>query len=127
MLQALVEKSLLRYTDERFWMLETIREFAAERLDANREVAARRDEHADCFLAVAARADPELWGPRQGELLELLEREHANFRAALAWAIGGRRALDAVRERLDGDQLTQAWSEGRAMPPEQAVEDALDR
>ena len=36
-LQSLVEKSLLRFSDERYWMLETIREYAAERLEASGE------------------------------------------------------------------------------------------
>jgi predicted ATPase len=48
-LQSLVEKSLLRFSSERYWMLETIREYARDRLDEAGEVDAGR--HADYFLA----------------------------------------------------------------------------
>jgi predicted ATPase len=81
-LQSLVDKSLLRHTDERFWMLETIREYAAELLDASgeRESAARR--HRDFFLALAEEAEPRLRGA-PGPWLDRLELEHDNVRAAL--------------------------------------------
>jgi predicted ATPase/class 3 adenylate cyclase len=83
-LQSLVDKSLLRHTGERFWMLETIREYAAERL----EESAQRDElhrrHAEHFLAVAEEAYPNLRGGSQArDWLDRLEAEHDNFRAAL--------------------------------------------
>jgi predicted ATPase len=78
-LQSLVDKSLLRHTRERYWMLETIREFATELADD-----ATRRGHAEYFLALAEEADPHLRGdPR--DWLDRLEREHNNFRAALDW------------------------------------------
>ena len=78
-LQSLVDKSLLRHTSARYWMLETIREFAAERVgdDVHRR-------HAEFFVALAEEADPQLRGD-PGEWLDRHEREHNNFRAALDW------------------------------------------
>jgi predicted ATPase len=78
LLQSLVEKSLLRHTGERFWMLETIREYALEQLDEP-ELAAR---HASHYLALGEEAyrhllaDPTPWTGR-------LDAEHDNLRAAL--------------------------------------------
>ena len=51
-LQSLVEKSLLRFSDERYWMLETIREYARERLDEAGETDALARRHADYHLAL---------------------------------------------------------------------------
>jgi predicted ATPase len=55
-LQSLVDKSLLRHTVERFWMLESIREYAAERLEESGEATELRERHAAHFLALAERA-----------------------------------------------------------------------
>ena len=85
-LQSLVDKSLLRNTDERFWMLETIREYGSERLEASDEARELRDRHATHFLALAEEAEPHvddesLQGGRTW--LDRLEREHDNLRGAL--------------------------------------------
>ena len=83
-LESLVDKSLVRVRPEsgRFWMLETIREFATERLDASEEAAALRDRHADHFRELAERTYPQL-GPDPRAAVRLLEAEHDNLRAAL--------------------------------------------
>ena len=81
-LQSLVDKSLLRYSDERYWMLETIREYAAERLEESGEAEELRRRHAEHFLALAEEAFPNLLGT-PGEWLDRLEAEHDNLRAAL--------------------------------------------
>jgi len=81
-LQSLVDKSLLRHTDERFWMLATIREYAADRLEASGEVDELRRRHAEHFLALAEAAYPNLRGS-PGEWLDRLQADHDNFRAAL--------------------------------------------
>jgi predicted ATPase len=78
-LQSLVDKSLVRHSRERYWMLETIREFAADLADDE-----TRRGHAEYFVAFAEEADPNLRGD-PGDWLDRLEREHNNFRVALDW------------------------------------------
>src|SRR5439155_9551472 len=58
-LQSLVDKSLVRLREQdRFWMLETIREYALEHLEGSGEAEELRRRHADYFLALAEEADP---------------------------------------------------------------------
>jgi predicted ATPase/class 3 adenylate cyclase len=92
-LASLVDKSLLRQEEgvggeTRFVMLETIREFALEQLQAGAEAEALRQRHAGYFLLLAEQAEPELTGPLQAVWFERLESEHDNMRAALQWALG---------------------------------------
>ncbi|HZO61823.1 MAG TPA: tetratricopeptide repeat protein [Gaiellaceae bacterium] len=87
MLQSLVEKSLVRHTVERFWMLETIREFASERLAASGGLAELQRRHAEHYLALARSAN--LTAESQGvERPELVRPELDNVRAAIDWATG---------------------------------------
>jgi predicted ATPase len=88
---SLVAQSLLRRDDEpggdvRFGMLETIREFASEQLDASGELSVLRDRHLAYYLAFAEAAKAELQGPRQAAWFDRLERENDNLRAALEWS-----------------------------------------
>jgi predicted ATPase len=85
-LQSLVDKSLVRRTDERFWMLETIREYASERLEKSGEAAPARRRLASWMLALARKAGPELVAAHQAEWLERIDAERDNLRAALEWA-----------------------------------------
>jgi predicted ATPase/class 3 adenylate cyclase/Tfp pilus assembly protein PilF len=85
-LQALVDKSLLRHTHERFWMLETIREYAAERFEDSAEADALRRQHAEFFLSFAEQAATELEGPHQAVWFTRLAAEQDNLRAALVWS-----------------------------------------
>ncbi len=85
-LESLVDKSLVRHAEDRFWMLETIREFAAEQLDASGEADELRRRHADFFLTHAEEAHPHLRDEEMGggrEWKERHEGELDNFRAAL--------------------------------------------
>jgi predicted ATPase/class 3 adenylate cyclase len=83
-LASLVDKSLVRQTDDRFWMLETIREHANEQLEESDQAAQLRGRHAQFFLALVEEAEPHLAGaPKQW--VERLDRDHANIRAALDW------------------------------------------
>ena len=81
-LQSLVDKSLLRHTEERFWMLETIREYAHELLEASDEADAVRGRHADHYLALGELAYTERFD-RGLTWVRRLEAEHDNLRAAL--------------------------------------------
>jgi predicted ATPase/class 3 adenylate cyclase len=86
-LQSLVDKSLLRQTEDgRFFMLETIKEFALEQLGEGSDAHALRRRHARHYLALAKRAEPELRGPDQRGWFERLELDHDNLRAALSWS-----------------------------------------
>jgi predicted ATPase/class 3 adenylate cyclase len=82
---SLVDKSLLRQSDDRFWMLETIREFAAERLAAAGETDAFARRHAAFFLRLAEQSEAHLRAETPhagGEWFDRLERDRANLRAA---------------------------------------------
>ena len=89
-LSSLVDKSLIRADDPngqpRFSMLDTIREFAEEQLSSG-ELEAVRQRHGYYFLEFAGAAEAHLTGADQGEWLAALEREHANLREALRWAV----------------------------------------
>ena len=88
--------------EERFAMLETVREYAAERLEASGEADACRRRHAHHLLELAERAAPELRGPSQAAWLDRLEAEHDNLRAALAWGEDTARQGDRGAGRGDG-------------------------
>jgi predicted ATPase len=82
-LQSLVDKSLLRHAAERFSMLETIRDYAAERLELSSDADELRHRHAEHFLVLAEEAEPNLLGAGAADWHERLERELDNLRAAL--------------------------------------------
>ena len=89
-LASLTAKSLVRHEEgpdgaPRYRMLETIREFALERLETSGEAAAIRRAHAASFLTFAERYERAGLLPDGDQALALLEAEHANLRAALAW------------------------------------------
>ena len=83
-LQSLVEKSLLRFSAERYWMLETIRDYARERLDEAGETDGLARRHADYHLALLEERPTSLiLGPRRRELLAWFGEEEDNLRATL--------------------------------------------
>ena len=89
-LQSLVEKSLLRFSDGRYWMLETIRDYASERLDEAGEAVSTRSGHAAFFAELAARGAAEMpESPRKWS--DRLEEERDNLRGAMAWCLNERR------------------------------------
>ncbi|MDP9353459.1 MAG: tetratricopeptide repeat protein, partial [Chloroflexota bacterium] len=101
-LSSLVDKSLLRQEEgiggePRFLMLETLREYALERLEESGEAEETRKRHVEYYLALAENAEPELRGPRQSEWLERLEEEHNNLRATLRWALDRGEVQTVVR------------------------------
>ena len=86
-LQSLVDKSLVRLRDGgRFWMLETIREFALERLRDSGQEADLRRAHTQWFQALAESALLAGDSPVGPQRYELVAPEGANLRAAIDWA-----------------------------------------
>jgi predicted ATPase len=84
---ALLDESLVRRDDEgRLGMLETIREYALERLELSGESDALRRRHAGYFVQVVEAGDSELTRSDELRVHERLESEHDNLRAALAWS-----------------------------------------
>jgi predicted ATPase len=83
-LQSLVQKSLVRRTGDRFWMLETIREFASERLEDSGEGSHVKGRHARHYAALAEEPEPTQRA-EYTQWHDRLEREHDNLRAALDW------------------------------------------
>jgi predicted ATPase/class 3 adenylate cyclase len=70
----------------RYRLLETVRQYAQERLRERGEEAVWRDRHLACFLALAEEAEPQLAGADQQTWLERLATDHDNLRAALEWS-----------------------------------------
>ena len=109
---SLVDKSLLRQEEgpngePRFVMLETVHEFAREKLEESAEAEQIKRAHAQYFLTLAEEAPPELRSPDQLEWLERLEAEHDNMRAALSWALGRKEVEVSLRL---GGALGWFWS-----------------
>jgi predicted ATPase/DNA-binding CsgD family transcriptional regulator len=86
-IESLVDKSLLRSMEARLTMLETIREFARQQLEASGEAEAVRRAHGLFFLQWAETAETRLNGPEQEVWLERLANDHDNLRAALRFAL----------------------------------------
>jgi predicted ATPase/class 3 adenylate cyclase len=89
--ESLVSKSLLRQEEgvggePRFVMLETIHEYAREKLEDSGEGKEYRRKHAEYFLELATRAEPKLAGDEQAIWARLLEEEQDNLRAVLGWS-----------------------------------------
>ncbi|MDQ4036085.1 MAG: hypothetical protein M3153_09150 [Chloroflexota bacterium] len=86
-MQSLVDKSLLRRTADRFRMLETIREYAAERLAQAGEETEIKRGHAHHVLELVERGEPLLHGREQMSWLDRLASETDNVRGALEWSL----------------------------------------
>ena len=115
----LVDKSLINIEhsarESRYHRLETIRQYAREKLFDTEEVASLRDKHLAYFVGLAERAEVELQGRAQKKWLTRLEAEHDNLRAALEWSLKsqpevGLRIAVALREFWD---THGHWAEAR--------------
>ena len=76
-------------------MLETLHEYATERLETGGEEVEARRAHAAYFRTLAEDAETGLRGPRQQHWRDVLEADLDNFRAALAWTLGAADPRDA--------------------------------
>ncbi len=130
---SLAEQSLVRRGEwpgeldapsARFSMLETIREFGIEQLLANDELSEARMRHAHRFLEVSEHAEPQMSGPDEPNLLDLLDVEVGNLRGALGWFLDN----DVERAIRLAAALWLFWYRtGRIMEGEQWLERALAR
>ncbi len=95
LLAQLVEKSLVVVDKDsgRYRMLETVRQYAEQRLEASGEAASARTRHLNHFVTFLESTLPRLFGPRQGMWLVQLDLERENVLAAHAWS---ERALDGA-------------------------------
>ncbi|MBO0820090.1 MAG: LuxR family transcriptional regulator [Nocardiopsaceae bacterium] len=118
-LPRLAEKSIVQYDEGagRYRMLDTMREFGAERLAGRPDADQIRQRHRDYYLSVVERAAAQTLSPRQVHWLTRLREETDNLRAALDWsfAVAGQQA--AGRRMTVGLRtywlMTGAFSEGR--------------
>ena len=81
----------------RYRLLETMRQYARERLDAVGDPEAWRRRHADYYLALADRAEVGGQGPEELRWVGIVEADLANFRAVLDWSVITGHADDALR------------------------------
>lgn len=122
LLMQLLNKSLILAerapgAEARYRLLETIRQYARDRLAESGEAERTYEHYLAYFLQLAERAEPELRGAKSIIWLERLEVEHANLRAALEWSLENASCVEAGL-RLAGAlgwfwHLRNYYSEGR--------------
>jgi predicted ATPase/DNA-binding SARP family transcriptional activator/Tfp pilus assembly protein PilF len=124
-LESLVEQSVLRRAGDRIVMLETVREFALERLADRADADSVRLRHALVLLGLAETADEALSGGRPDAWLARLEEEHANLRAAERYLAATEREDEAARLAV---ALSEFWlARGHEAEGLRAVERVLAR
>ena len=108
-LQALINKSLVHLPvrqvaagstgegERCFLLLEMLREYALEQLNAHQEIAETKQHYAAYYLELLERSEHEIRDKQFGAWLGRLESEHNNLRAALAWAIAQEDGTTALR------------------------------
>jgi predicted ATPase/class 3 adenylate cyclase len=82
---ALIDKSLLRREGDRYYMLETIGEYALEQLEESGELEQVRGRHAEYYLDQARSVERLIRSPQAAGALDELEQDHGNLRVALDW------------------------------------------
>jgi non-specific serine/threonine protein kinase len=102
-----VDKSLVVFDAERaacgrYRLLETIRQYAQERLTESQEAAQMRGRHRNYFLALAEEAEPQLMGAEQAVWLQRLAEEHENLRAALDWSLKEKDEFRRMKDEWEG-------------------------
>ena len=101
LLTSLSDKSLVAAEQvdghSRYRLLETVRQYARERLMESGRGELVRERHWDYFLALAEKAEPQLLGAEQAHWLQRLEQEHENLRAGLDWSLEGAGSAGGLR------------------------------
>ena len=95
--------------EQRFQMLEVVREYAAEVLAERNETDLGRLRHAEYYLSLGEEAEPQLQAAQSAEWLDRLEAEHDNIRAVLDWASDSDPALG---QKLSGSIWRFWWLHG---------------
>jgi predicted ATPase/DNA-binding CsgD family transcriptional regulator/DNA-binding XRE family transcriptional regulator len=91
----------------RYRLLDTLRQYGREQLEARGETEAARARHASFFLRLAEQAEQELQGPGQRRWLDRLDVEQGNLREVLAWTVERGEVADGLRL---GVALWRFWS-----------------
>jgi predicted ATPase/DNA-binding CsgD family transcriptional regulator len=129
-LGALVAKSLVQVEAggeaTRYRLLETLRQYGGQRLDAAGEAEGVRRRHAAHFLALAERSEPHLRRAEAGAWLDRLHADHDNLRAALAWGEQASGAADLL-PRLAGALWMFWWQRGHFAEGRRWLEAGLGR
>jgi predicted ATPase/class 3 adenylate cyclase len=135
----LLDVSLIRLTggadaEPRIGMLETVREYALERLERADELGDTRRRHAEYYARVAEQARAQMGGPGHLAALNRLEAEHDNMRAALTWSLETRpdESADGADRAATGLRLAHSlgmfwYQHGHAAEGRQWLERAIDR
>jgi predicted ATPase/class 3 adenylate cyclase len=111
-----VEQPELRVAQEpagggevRYRLLETVRQYARDKLMEAGETERVRDRHFDYFLRLAEELEPQTFGPDAKVGLDRLEAEHDNLRAALEWSLTGGEGRDAEKALPLAGALGNFW------------------
>ncbi len=128
-LAALVDKSMIRQLEDklgepRFVMLETLQEYALERLTESGEAETMRQRHARYFADFAQRAEPHLETARQQEWYSRLETELDNLRAAFSWSLTG--AAPELGCQILYDMVYFWWIQGHHVEWQRWINHALE-
>ncbi len=112
---SLLDKSLLQQIaqedeEPRLQLLETIREYGLDRLQAAGELTAAQQAHASYYLQLAEEAWPYQFGPEQDIWFQRLEQESANMRAAFDWFVGQASDQDVAMALRLGRALVRFWT-----------------
>ena len=130
---SLIDKSLLQRVElqigeeSRFVMLETIREYALDRLESSGEAETARGAHVAYFLALAEEAEQGMAGPQQAVLLERLDQEHDNLRTAMQWSTSRAQEGKDMALRLGGALYSFWYGRGYFSEGRDFLERALSR
>lgn len=112
LLSSLVNKSLvvaqtLQRGEARYSLLESLQQYAQDRLKESGEWSAVHDRYLQCFLELTEETVPKLSGPYQQLWLNWLEGEYSNVRAALAWSLESGRVQAGLRIAI---AINQFWT-----------------